>query len=68
MSARYGFGRADIVPRLLKLGGRVDALVMPESEVQLAELARRLKENHLPFLPVGNLTEYPRATAGTAAP
>ena len=40
----------------LKLGGRVDALVMPESEVQLAELVRRLKENHLPFLPVGNLT------------
>lgn len=40
----------------LKLGGRVDALVMPESEDQLAELVRRLKENHLPFLPVGNLT------------
>jgi UDP-N-acetylmuramate dehydrogenase len=40
----------------LKLGGRVDALAMPESEDQLAELVRRLKENHFPFLPVGNLT------------
>lgn len=40
----------------LKLGGRVDALVMPESEDQLEALVRRLKENHIPFLPVGNLT------------
>ncbi len=40
----------------LKLGGRVDALAMPESEDQLEVLVRRLKENHILFLPVGNLT------------
>lgn len=40
----------------LKLGGRVDALVMPENEAQLEEAVRRLREHRIPFLPVGNLT------------
>ncbi|HPC85710.1 MAG TPA: UDP-N-acetylmuramate dehydrogenase [Smithellaceae bacterium] len=40
----------------LKLGGRADALVMPESEAQLEEAVRRLQERRIPFLPVGNLT------------
>lgn len=40
----------------LKLGGRVDALVLPEHEAQLEEAVRRLREHRIPFLPVGNLT------------
>lgn len=40
----------------LKLGGRADALVMVESEEQLAEIVCRLREKSIPFLPVGNLT------------
>jgi UDP-N-acetylmuramate dehydrogenase len=40
----------------LKLGGRVDALVMVESEDQLGEMIQRLKAGNIPFMPVGNLT------------
>ncbi len=40
----------------LKLGGRVDALVMTENEDQLGDVVRRLREKSIPFLPVGNLT------------
>lgn len=40
----------------LKLGGKVDALVMPESEDQLREVVQRLRAKNIPFLPVGNLT------------
>jgi len=40
----------------LKLGGRVDALVMTETEEQLREVIRRLRAKNIPFLPVGNLT------------
>ncbi|MEN6469491.1 MAG: UDP-N-acetylmuramate dehydrogenase [Smithella sp.] len=40
----------------LKLGGKVDALVMTENEDQLGEVVRRLRAKNIPFLPVGNLT------------
>ncbi len=40
----------------LKLGGRVDALVLVESEGQLEELIQRLKAGSIPYMPVGNLT------------
>ena len=40
----------------LKLGGRVDALVMTESEDQLGSVVQRLTAGNIPFLPVGNLT------------
>ncbi len=40
----------------LKLGGRVDALVMTENEDQLGDVVRRLREKSIPFMPVGNLT------------
>ena len=40
----------------LKLGGRVDALVMTESEDQLGLVVQRLTAGNIPFLPVGNLT------------
>src|SRR5512145_3201940 len=40
----------------LKLGGRVDALVMTENEEQLVNVVRRLTRERIPFLPVGNLT------------
>jgi len=40
----------------LKLGGRVDALVMTESEDQLGSVVQRLRAENIPFLPVGNLT------------
>ncbi|MBP1710687.1 MAG: UDP-N-acetylenolpyruvoylglucosamine reductase [Deltaproteobacteria bacterium] len=40
----------------LKLGGRVDALVIVESEDQLREVIQRLKAGNIPFMPVGNLT------------
>lgn len=40
----------------LKLGGRVDALVMPENEDRLRDIVQRLKEKGIAYLPVGNLT------------
>lgn len=40
----------------LKLGGKVDALVMTENENQLGEVVQRLRAKSIPFLPVGNLT------------
>ena len=40
----------------LKLGGKVDALVMTENEDQLGEIVQRLRAKNIPFLPVGNLT------------
>ncbi len=40
----------------LKLGGKVDALVMTENEDQLGEVVQRLRAKDIPFLPVGNLT------------
>ncbi|MDP2854323.1 MAG: UDP-N-acetylmuramate dehydrogenase [Smithellaceae bacterium] len=40
----------------LKLGGKVDALVMTENEDQLREVVQRLRAKSIPFLPVGNLT------------
>ncbi len=40
----------------LKLGGRTAALVTVETEDQLAQIVKRFKEHHIPFLPVGNLT------------
>ncbi|KAF0158739.1 MAG: UDP-N-acetylmuramate dehydrogenase [Syntrophaceae bacterium] len=40
----------------LKLGGKVDALVMTENEDQLGEVVQRLRAKSIPFLPVGNLT------------
>ncbi len=40
----------------LKLGGRADALVMTENEEELEQVVRSLKASHIPFLPVGNLT------------
>lgn len=40
----------------LKLGGRADALVVVDTEDQLARVVRRLSEYRIPFLPVGNLT------------
>ena len=40
----------------LKLGGKVDALVMTENEDQLGEVVQRLREKNIPYLPVGNLT------------
>ncbi len=40
----------------LKLGGKADALVVIENEDQLGEIVKRLNENCIPFLPVGNLT------------
>ena len=40
----------------LKLGGRVDALVMTEDEDQLKEVVQKLRTRNIPFLPVGNLT------------
>src|SRR5665647_2376586 len=40
----------------LKLGGKVDALVMTENEDQLGEVVQRLRAKNIPFLPVGNLT------------
>ena len=40
----------------LKLGGKVDALVMTENEDQLGEIVQRLMSKDIPFMPVGNLT------------
>lgn len=40
----------------LKLGGKVDALVMTENEDQLREVVQGLMAKNIPFLPVGNLT------------
>lgn len=40
----------------LKLGGSADALVVTENEAQLGDVVCRLQEKHIPFLPVGNLT------------
>lgn len=40
----------------LRLGGPADALVTADSEDQLAALVRCLTKNHIPFLPVGNLS------------
>lgn len=40
----------------LKMGGRADALAMIENEDQLACVVKRLKEENIAFLPVGNLT------------
>ena len=40
----------------LKLGGKVDALVLTENEDQLGEVVQRLRAKNIPFLPVGNLT------------
>ena len=40
----------------LRVGGRADALVVTENEDQLIEVVRRLKENKIAFMPVGNLT------------
>lgn len=40
----------------LKLGGKVDALVMTDTEDQLSDVIQRLSIKNIPFLPVGNLT------------
>lgn len=38
------------------VGGRIDAIVFPRSEEELAQTVRFLKEARIPFLPVGNWT------------
>jgi UDP-N-acetylmuramate dehydrogenase len=40
----------------LRVGGNADALVIIESEDQLAQIVRRLKKAKINYLPVGNLT------------
>lgn len=40
----------------LKLGGRVDALVMTETEEQVRKVVQRLVASRIPYLAVGNLT------------
>ncbi len=40
----------------LKVGGNADALVLIESEEQLARIVRKLEEARIDYLPVGNLT------------
>jgi UDP-N-acetylmuramate dehydrogenase len=40
----------------LRVGGNADALVVIENEDQLAQIAQRLKEAKINYLPVGNLT------------
>lgn len=40
----------------LGVGGRIDALVFPESEAEIAGLVAFLRLNRIPFLPVGNWT------------
>ena len=40
----------------LLVGGNADALVFIESEDQLVQIVRRLKEKKINFLPVGNMT------------
>lgn len=40
----------------LQVGGNADALVLIESEDQLARIVRKLKEARINYLPVGNLT------------
>jgi len=40
----------------LGVGGRIDALVFPESEAQIARLVAFLRLRRIPFLPVGNWT------------
>ncbi|MBU2055131.1 MAG: UDP-N-acetylmuramate dehydrogenase [Proteobacteria bacterium] len=40
----------------LGVGGRIDALVFPESEAEIARLVAFLRSNRIPFLPVGNWT------------
>ncbi|MEN6622442.1 MAG: UDP-N-acetylmuramate dehydrogenase [Smithella sp.] len=40
----------------LKVGGNADALVLIESEDQLARIIRKLKEARIDYMPVGNLT------------
>lgn len=40
----------------LRVGGRIDALVFPESEAEIARLVAFLKSRRTPFLPVGNWT------------
>jgi UDP-N-acetylmuramate dehydrogenase len=40
----------------LCVGGNADALVFVESEKELIQIVRRLKERKINFIPVGNLT------------
>ena len=40
----------------LGVGGRIDALVFPESEAEIARLVAFLLSRRIPFLPVGNWT------------
>ncbi|PKN70846.1 MAG: UDP-N-acetylenolpyruvoylglucosamine reductase [Deltaproteobacteria bacterium HGW-Deltaproteobacteria-12] len=40
----------------LRVGGRADALIVIESEVQLAQIVRKLQPAGIDYLPVGNLT------------
>jgi len=40
------------------VGGKIDALVFPKNPEELLEAVAFLKANHIPFLPVGNWTNF----------